>query len=93
MNLSIPFWFAEFGIILCHVNGILILCCHVQYPCTCRFWSRFVLPALDAVKLSHDNAFLLATCTSDASSCLIAEFDSKRLEKAVFQVTVSLNIR
>ena len=29
-NLPIPFWFAEFGIILCHINGMLILCCHVQ---------------------------------------------------------------
>ena len=35
-NLPIPFWFVEFGIILRHVNGIL--CCHVQCPCTCRFW-------------------------------------------------------
>jgi len=30
------------GIILRHVNGMLILCCHVQCPCTCRFWYRFV---------------------------------------------------
>ena len=37
-NLPIPFWFAEFGIILGHVNEMLILCCHVQCPCTCRFW-------------------------------------------------------
>jgi len=39
-NLPIPFWFAEFGIILRQVNGMLILCCHVQCPCmcTCRFW-------------------------------------------------------
>jgi len=35
------------------------------------------LPTLDAVKLSHENEFLLAMCASDASSCLIAEFDSK----------------
>ena len=46
------------------------------------------------MKLSHDNAFLLAMCTSDASSCLIAEFGLKTdMEKAVFQVMVSLNIR
>ena len=37
-NLPIPFWFAEFGIILRHVNGMLILCCHVQWTCTCRVW-------------------------------------------------------
>jgi len=36
-NLPILFWFAEFEIILRHVNGMLILCCHVQCPCTCRF--------------------------------------------------------
>jgi len=23
-NLPIPFWFAEFGIILCHINGMLL---------------------------------------------------------------------
>ena len=34
--------------------------------------------ALDAVKRSHDSAFRLALCASDASSCSIAEFDSKR---------------
>ena len=77
-NLPILFWFVEFGIILRHINGMLILCCHVQCPCTCRFWQRFVLPTLDAVKLSHDNAFLLGMCTSNASSYSIAEFDSKR---------------
>jgi len=37
-NLPIPFWFAEFGIILRHVNGMLILCCHVQCTCMRRFW-------------------------------------------------------
>ena len=37
-SLPIPFWLAEFGIILHHVNGMLILCCHVQCPCTYRFW-------------------------------------------------------
>jgi len=37
-NLPIPFWFTEFGIILHHINGMLILCCHVQCTCTCRFW-------------------------------------------------------
>ena len=42
------------------------------------------------MKLSHDSAFLLAMCASDASSWSIAEFDSKW---RVFQVTVSLNIR
>jgi len=35
-NLPIPLWFTEFGIILCHVNGMLILRCHVQCMCTCR---------------------------------------------------------
>ena len=77
-KLPIPFWFAEFGIILRYVNGMLIFCCHVQCTCTCRFVYSFVLPALDAVKLSHDSAFLLVMCTSDALSCSIAKFDSKQ---------------
>ena len=51
---------------------------------------RFVLPALDAVKMFHDSAILLVMGARDASSCSIAEFDSKW---RVFQVTVSLNIR
>ena len=37
-NLPIPFWCKEFGIILRYVNGMLILCCHVQWTCTCRVW-------------------------------------------------------
>ena len=38
----------------------------------------------------HDSAFLLVMGARDASSCSIAEFNSKW---RVFQVTVSLNIR
>jgi len=38
-NLPIPFWFTEFGIILHHANGMLILCHYVQCMCTCRFVS------------------------------------------------------
>ena len=48
------------------------------------------------MKLSHDSAFPLAMCASDASSCSIAEFELRlktEMEKAVFQVTVSLNLR
>ena len=37
-NLPIPFWFAEFGNILRHVYGMLILCCHVEWTCVCRVW-------------------------------------------------------
>ena len=41
-------------------------------------FGRGLFHELDAVKLSHDSAFRLALCASDASSCSIAEFDSKR---------------
>jgi len=48
------------------------------------------------VKLSHDCAFLLARCASDASSFVLLDCRVRlktEMEKAVFQVTVSLNIR
>ena len=52
-------------------------------------------PALDAVTLSHESAFLLALCAADASSCLMICGVRLKMEmdKAVFQVTVSFNIR
>ena len=50
---------------------------------------------MDAVKLSHDSAFLLAMCASDAGLILL---DKKvqlktEMEKAVSHAMVSLNIR
>jgi len=48
------------------------------------------------VKLSHDCAFLLDMCESDASSFALLDCRARlktEMEKAVFQVTVSLNIR
>ena len=58
-------------------------------------WNYFASRKRNAnsVKLSHDSAFLLAMCTSDASSCSIVEFDSKRRWRKQSQVTVSLNVR
>jgi len=43
----------------------------------CGVLLRFVLPDLDAGKLSHDSTFLVAMVASDASSCSIRKFDSK----------------
>jgi len=45
------------------------------------------------VKLSHDNAFLLALCASDACLVRLQVRLKAEMDKAVFQVTVSLNIR
>jgi len=60
-----------------------------------RFWSRFVLPALDTMKLSHNNALIFFwLCVQMIFVLLDCRVRLKtEMEKAVFQVTVSLNIR
>jgi len=76
-SLGTSFGFTELELVLpCKRNANL---CDVQcmHMCSQGFVYRFVLPALDAMKLSHDSTFLLAMCASNASSWSIRKFDSK----------------